>query len=87
MCGIAIEPGTVSLDEGPDPELIDMRRRFWWSMLSLPGARGAGGAGGASGRRRDPSAAAPHGEGHTASGYWLACICSISRVSIALADL
>ncbi len=24
---------TVSLDEGPDPELVDMRRRFWWSTL------------------------------------------------------
>ena len=33
ICGMALEPETVSLDEGPDPELIDMRRRFWWSTL------------------------------------------------------
>ena len=37
ICGMALEPETVSLDEGPDPELIDMRRRFWWSaLLTLP---------------------------------------------------
>ncbi len=33
ICGMALEPETVSLDEGPDPELVDMRRRFWWSAL------------------------------------------------------
>ena len=33
ICGMALEPETVSLDEGPDPELIDMRRRFWWSLV------------------------------------------------------
>lgn len=33
ICGMALEPETVSLDQGPDPELIDMRRRFWWSAL------------------------------------------------------
>ena len=37
ICGMALEPETVSLDEGPDPELVDMRRRFWWSVLfTLP---------------------------------------------------
>ncbi len=37
ICGMALEPETVSLNEGPDPELIDMRRRFWWSgILTLP---------------------------------------------------
>lgn len=37
ICGMALEPETVSLDEGPDPELIDMRRRFWWSaLLTIP---------------------------------------------------
>ena len=37
ICGMALEPETVSLDEGPDPELVDMRRRFWWSALfTLP---------------------------------------------------
>jgi P-type Cu+ transporter len=29
ICGMALEPATVSLDEGPNPELIDMTRRFW----------------------------------------------------------
>ncbi|BBC71678.1 copper-transporting ATPase [Altererythrobacter sp. B11] len=33
ICGMALEPEMVSLDEGPDPELVDMRRRFWWSTL------------------------------------------------------
>jgi P-type Cu+ transporter len=37
ICGMALEPETVSLNEGPDPELIDMRRRFWVSALfTLP---------------------------------------------------
>ena len=29
ICGMALEPEQVSLDDGPDPELIDMTRRFW----------------------------------------------------------
>ena len=37
ICGMALEPETVSLDEGPDPELIDMSRRFRWSaVLTVP---------------------------------------------------
>jgi len=37
ICGMALEPETVSLDTAPDPELIDMTRRFWGSaVLSLP---------------------------------------------------
>ena len=37
ICGMALEPETVSLDSGPDPEYIDMRRRFWISAaFSLP---------------------------------------------------
>ncbi|MBN8532132.1 MAG: heavy metal translocating P-type ATPase [Alphaproteobacteria bacterium] len=37
LCGMALEPETVSADEGPDPELQDMTRRFWVSAaLSLP---------------------------------------------------
>ncbi len=28
-CGMALEPRTVSLEEGPNPELVDMLRRFW----------------------------------------------------------
>jgi Cu+-exporting ATPase len=36
-CGMALEPKVVSLDDRPDPELIDMTRRFWISaVLSLP---------------------------------------------------
>lgn len=37
ICGMALEPETISLDEGPDPELIDMTRRFWVAaVLSFP---------------------------------------------------
>ncbi len=37
ICGMALEPETVSLDEGPDPELVDMTRRFWVAaVLSFP---------------------------------------------------
>ena len=28
ICGMALEPERVTLDEGPNPELIDMTRRF-----------------------------------------------------------
>ena len=33
ICGMALEPETFSLDDGPDPELIDMSRRFWVSLV------------------------------------------------------
>jgi Cu+-exporting ATPase len=37
ICGMALEPEIVSLHEGPDPELIDMSRRFRWSaLLTVP---------------------------------------------------
>ena len=37
ICGMALEPLEPTLDEGPNPELIDMSRRFWISaLLSLP---------------------------------------------------
>ena len=37
ICGMALEPRTVSLEEGPSPELADMSRRFWVSLaLTLP---------------------------------------------------
>jgi Cu+-exporting ATPase len=37
ICGMALEPKTVSLEEGPSEELRDMTRRFWVSTaLSLP---------------------------------------------------
>ena len=37
ICGMALEPRTVSLEAAPNPELVDMTRRFWISAaLSLP---------------------------------------------------
>ncbi len=36
-CGMALEPRTLTADEGPNPELLDMSRRFWVGLaLSLP---------------------------------------------------
>ncbi|MEO8309929.1 MAG: heavy metal translocating P-type ATPase [Caldimonas sp.] len=31
-CGMALEPEMPSLEEGESPELIDFRRRFWWTL-------------------------------------------------------
>jgi Cu+-exporting ATPase len=37
ICGMALEPETISLDDGPNPELSDMSRRFWLGLvLALP---------------------------------------------------
>jgi Cu+-exporting ATPase len=37
ICGMALEPMVPSLEEGPNPELIDMTRRFWIAAaLGLP---------------------------------------------------
>ena len=37
ICGMALEPKVISLDDAPDPELIDMKRRFWISAaLTVP---------------------------------------------------
>jgi P-type Cu+ transporter len=37
ICGMALEPAEPTLEEGPNPELIDMTRRFWISAaLSIP---------------------------------------------------
>jgi Cu+-exporting ATPase len=37
LCGMALEPRTVSLSDEENPELSDMRRRFWFSVvLSVP---------------------------------------------------
>jgi len=37
ICGMALEPRTLSLEEGPNEELADMTRRFWFSVvLTLP---------------------------------------------------
>jgi P-type Cu+ transporter len=39
ICGMALEPEQVSLDDAPNPELIDMTRRFWIGLvLALPAA-------------------------------------------------
>ena len=36
-CGMALEPRTVATVEGPDPELVEMTRRFWIGLvLTLP---------------------------------------------------
>jgi Cu+-exporting ATPase len=37
ICGMALEPVTVTADTGPSPELRDMTRRFWIGVaLSIP---------------------------------------------------
>ena len=37
ICGMALEPEQVPLDDAPDPELKDMTRRFWIALaLTLP---------------------------------------------------
>ena len=34
ICGMALEPRTAGAVEGPDPELVDMTRRFWIGSCS-----------------------------------------------------
>ena len=37
ICGMALEPDRVSLDDAPNPELADMTRQFWFALaLTLP---------------------------------------------------
>jgi Cu+-exporting ATPase len=37
ICGMALEPRTVAVEEGPNPELVDMTRRLWVAtILGLP---------------------------------------------------
>ncbi len=37
ICGMALEPAEVSLEQGPNEELIDMTRRFWVGLaITLP---------------------------------------------------
>ena len=37
ICGMALEPMTVTAEEPPNPELVDMTRRFWVGLaLSVP---------------------------------------------------
>lgn len=36
-CGMALEPMVLTLDDAPDPEYVDMKRRFWISaVLTVP---------------------------------------------------
>ncbi|GAB3466113.1 heavy metal translocating P-type ATPase [Massilia terrae] len=32
ICGMTLEPVLPSLEEGPNPELVDFQRRFWWTL-------------------------------------------------------
>jgi Cu+-exporting ATPase len=32
ICGMTLEPVMPTLEEGPNPELLDFRRRFWWTL-------------------------------------------------------
>jgi Cu+-exporting ATPase len=32
ICGMTLEPAMPSLDEEENPELVDFRRRFWWTL-------------------------------------------------------
>src|SRR5690606_21497110 len=37
ICGLALEPMVASLDDGPNPELVDFARRLWVSAgLAVP---------------------------------------------------
>ncbi len=37
ICGMALEPETVTAETGPSPELVDMTRRFWIGLaLTVP---------------------------------------------------
>ncbi len=37
ICGMALEPKIISLEDKPDPEYLDMKRRFWISaVLTIP---------------------------------------------------
>ena len=37
ICGMALEPDVISLDDAPNPELADMTRRFWiGALLAAP---------------------------------------------------
>src|SRR5690606_12899863 len=37
ICGMALEPEVATLETGPNPELVDMTRRFWIGLvLTIP---------------------------------------------------
>ena len=31
-CGMALEPEMPGVDDEENPELVDFRRRFWWTL-------------------------------------------------------
>jgi Cu+-exporting ATPase len=33
LCGMALEPAGIAVDTGPNPELVDMTRRFWIGLV------------------------------------------------------
>jgi Cu+-exporting ATPase len=33
ICGMALEPRAAILNDGPNPELLDMTRRLWIAVL------------------------------------------------------
>ena len=42
ICGMALEPLEVGVDAGPNPELADMTRRFWYGGRDRRSLNGAG---------------------------------------------
>ena len=38
-CGMALEPEMPSLEEEENPELVDFRRRFWWTLPTTIASR------------------------------------------------
>ena len=42
ICGMALEPEMPTADAGPNPELVDMTRRFWIGLVADRAGRGAG---------------------------------------------
>ena len=59
ICGMALEPLVATQDEGPNPELVEMRRRFWVCLgpRAPPARPGDGGddPGAAPGRAHPPA--------------------------------
>ena len=45
ICGMALEPKVLSLDDAPDPEYIDMKRRFWIAAVLNAAGFSAGNGG------------------------------------------
>ena len=39
ICGMALEPRVVALEDAPNPELVDMTRRLWLALVLKPALR------------------------------------------------